>query len=65
MTEAVTMLCHGRLQKSSTSVSKDSLYSKVFVRYDAQICLVGNIPSYASQEPTLSFCALAFDNGKG
>ena len=65
MTKAVTMFRHGRLQKVSTNVSEDSLYPRLFVRYDAQLAPVGNIPSYTSQEPTPSLCALALDNGEG
>ena len=64
MTKAVTMFCHERLQKVSTGVSEDSLYSRVSVRYDAQLAPVGNIPSYISQEPTPSLCALALDNNE-
>ena len=59
------MFCHGRLQKVLISVSKDSLYPRVSVRYDTQLSQVGNIPSYTSQEPTLSLCAFALDNGEG
>ena len=66
MMKAVTMFCHGRPQgKVSISVSKDSLYPKVSVRYDTQVSPVGNIRSYTSQEPTPSLCALALDNGEG
>ena len=59
------MFCHGRLQKVLTSVSKDSLYPRVSIRYDAKLAPVGNIPSYTSQEPTPNLCALALDNDEG
>ena len=66
MTKAVTMFCHGRPQeKVSINVSEDSLYPKVSVKYETQVSPVGNIPSYTSQEPTPSLCALALDNGEG
>ena len=64
MTKAVTMFCHERLQKVWTGVSEDNLYSRVSVRYDAQLAPVSNIPSYTSQEPTPSLCALALDNSE-
>ena len=66
MTKALTMFCHGRPQgKVSISVFEDSLYPRVSVKYDTQLAPVGNIPSYTSQEPTLSLCALALDNIEG
>ena len=65
MIKAIIILCHGRLQKVSISVFEDSLYPRVSVKYDTQLAPVGNIPSYTSQEPTLSLCALALDNIEG
>ena len=65
MMKVVTMFYHGRLLKVSTSVSEDSLYPRVSIRYDAQLAPVDNIPSYTSQEPTPSLYALSFDNGEG
>ena len=60
------MFCYGRLHgKFSISVSEDSLYPRVSVRYDTQIASVGNIPSYTNQEPTPSLCALTLDNDEG
>ena len=60
------MFCHGRPQgKVSISVSEDSLYPRVFVRYDTQVSPVSNIPSYTSQEPTPSLRALTLDNSEG
>ena len=63
--EAVTMFYHGRLQKVLTSVFEDSLCPKVSVIYDAQIALIGNIPSYTSQELTPNLYALTLNNDKG
>ena len=65
MMEAITIFYHGRLQKFSTSVFEDSLCLKVSVIYDAQIALIGNIPSYTSQEITPNLYALTLNNDEG
>ena len=53
MIEAVTMFY------------EDSLCPRVSVIYDAQIALIGNIPSYTSQELTPNLYALTLNNDKG